>query len=89
MKVKGWVEFSEEVEVEISRADVIAAFSERPEDSWLMVLNRVAFALNALPDTTIATLTAAQRQATHRFLARHAARFADTALPPAHGEVSP
>jgi hypothetical protein len=92
MKVATWVEWSDVVEVEITREDLLAVFSECPaetQESWLTVLHRFALALEALPDTMLATFPAIQRQAMHRFLTRHAARFADTALLPTHGEISP
>jgi hypothetical protein len=77
MKVPVWVEFGQEVEVEIGREEIVAVFSHCPEpgETWLPVLNRFALCLNALPDATIAAWTPAQRKTVGDFLAKHVLRF--------------
>lgn len=77
MKVQQWVEFSQEVTLDIGRDEVLAALSETPDpgETWFPVLNRFFLCLNALPDATIATWTPAQRHGIGDFLAKHAARF--------------
>lgn len=77
MKVRQWVELSQEVEIDIGRDEILAAFSESPDpgETWFPILNRYALCLNALPDATIATWSLSQRQAIRDFLMKHAARF--------------
>ena len=80
MKVPVWVEFSQEVEVEIGREEIVSAFSESPDhgETWFPVLNRFALCLNALSDDIIATWTSSQRRTIGDFLAKHALRFQET-----------
>jgi hypothetical protein len=87
MKVPVWVEFAQEVEVEIGREEIVSAFSECPEpgETWFPVLNRFALCLNALPDDTIASWTVAQRKGVGDFLAKHALRFQEK--PPKEGDA--
>jgi hypothetical protein len=82
MKVTTWVEFSQEVDIDIGHEAIVAAFSACPDpgETWFPVLNRFAFALKALPDATIATWTAGQRKTIGDFLATQATRFSE--LPP-------
>jgi hypothetical protein len=85
MLVRQWVEFSQEVDIQIGREEVLAALTESPDagETWFPVLNRFALCLNALPDATIATWTQTQRKGIADFLAKHAARFHDHEAP--HG----
>lgn len=79
MKVKVWLEVAQEVEAEVDKDDLLAVFGTAPEDgeTWMVVLNRFAIALHALPDTMIAAWKPGQRMTVHHFLAQQMARFAD------------
>ena len=81
MKVKTFIEYSDEVEVDIDREDLVAAFRESPDpgETWLTVLNRFGFALRAIPDATIAALTEGQRRTIATFLTEQAHRFEEPA----------
>jgi hypothetical protein len=80
--IRTWVECSHEVDVALDRDVILEAFTEAPDanESWLTLLNRFAFALNALPDEHIAQFTAAQRATIRSFLLRHAKRFEEPSL---------
>lgn len=77
MKVKTWVEFSEEVEVEVSVEDMVAAFSDFPEpnETWLRIINRLASLLNRLPDDEIAKWKLTHQELIADFLMKQATRF--------------
>lgn len=77
MKIRQWVEFADEIDVEIDQETLIQAFRTFPEpgQTWLQLLNTFALALNALPDETIATFTPKQRKSIGDFLSKHASRF--------------
>ena len=76
MRVKMSVECQHEIEVDVGRDDIRDAFEgSPPEETWFVVLNRFALALNALPDTEIATWTTVQRSVIRAFLVKHAARL--------------
>lgn len=80
MKVKTWVECSQEVEVDVSREDIIAAFVDGLEaaprgDDWLRLINRFAMILKTLPDTQIAQWTPEARTTIAQFLRDQLPRF--------------
>jgi hypothetical protein len=77
MKVKTWVEFANEVEVEIDADDILTCFGETPDpgESWLQVLNRFAMCLNAMPDAVIAGLSPKQQELIGAFLLQQSQRF--------------
>lgn len=91
MKVSKWVDFGQEVEVELSMEDVRAALSEAfhevtREDRLgepgptngevMMAFNNLAGFLRAFTDEQIAQMKPAQREVIGKFLAEQAARYA-------------
>jgi len=91
MKVSKWVDFGQEVEVEIGVDDVRAALAEgfhlATEDRLgepgplpmevIRAFNDMAIFLRALSDSQIALLTPAQRAVIHAFLSEQSQRFAE------------
>jgi len=80
MKVKTWVEFEQEVDVEVSIADVMSAISELAEsDQAPMIrdcISSVHRTLNRVPDERIAEMTTQQREIIFKALREQAYRFA-------------
>jgi mitochondrial fission protein ELM1 len=94
MKVTKWVEFSQEVEIDISADDVRCALSEafarvnvRNVDDTpnrfdvSRALNSIGTFLNALTDEHISLLSPKGRQTVAAFLGKHAERFSATSEP--------
>lgn len=79
MIVKTWVEFSQEVDVQVSIAEVIGAIGELADgDQAPMILdciNSVHGFLRRIPDERIAALNEKQRQVIGAALHAQAARF--------------
>lgn len=89
MKVSKWVDFGQDVEVDISADDIRAALAEAfnvvTEDRLgeggpnrndvLLAFNSMAAFLNALSDQQIGLLTSAQRLHVEKFLRKAAGRF--------------
>lgn len=89
MKVGKWVDFGQEVEVEISSEDVRTALAEafartQPEPlddeqpdirHVKILLNDIAKVLNALTDEQVQALEMPTREMCARFLRKQAARF--------------
>lgn len=88
MKVTKWVEFSQEVEIEIGADDIRCAVSEAfgrvnardIDDSpnrydVSQALNSIGTFLNGLTDEHISLLSPAARQTVAAFLGKHAERF--------------
>lgn len=89
MKVSKWVDFGQEVEIDIDLTDVRCAieeacarvtnpqFEEEPtRNDVVMALSQVGLFLKALTDEQIALLNESQRSIVSGFLADHAKRFA-------------
>lgn len=79
MKVRTSVEFSEEVEVDISFEDVFAALASLPEDEsmglTLSAINSAYAALRRVPDSVIARMTPAQLRSVSNALKTQADRY--------------
>lgn len=90
MRVSKWVDFGQEVDIEIDFRDVQSAMGEafeRATEDRLgeepsradisRAINMVGTFLKALPDAHIAVLGSEGRKIVHDFLLEHAARFTE------------
>jgi predicted ATPase len=79
MRVKTWVETSQEVEVEVSIAEVMSSISALAEDDQphmlLDCISAVWRVLQGVPDARIAAMTDRQREIIGNALRTEAARF--------------
>ena len=79
MRVKTWVETSQEVEVEVSIADVMSSIRELAEDDQpsmlLDCISSVWRVLKEIPDARIAAMTDKQREIIGNALRVEAARY--------------
>jgi hypothetical protein len=77
MRVRTWIEVEQEVEVNVSAADVTQMLSEEPDGdrAAMMGLNNCAFFMRAIPDTIIAEMSEEKRAIIRGFLEEQAARY--------------
>ncbi len=89
MKITKWVDFGQEIEINVDSKDISAALAEAfavvtkdrlgeegpNRNDILIALNAIAAFLNALTDQQISLMTLGQRITVSGFLAKHAARF--------------
>lgn len=81
MKVKTWVEFDQEVTVEVSIAEMMSAITELSEDDQagmvLDCINRVWRCLSGISPERIAAMNDKQRATIGNALAEQAARYVE------------
>ena len=81
MKLTKWIDFSKEVEVDISAEDCAAALSEslpeeREGENWcIRGISTAHLFLRSIPDARIAALTETQREAIQKALTVQANRY--------------
>jgi hypothetical protein len=88
MKIRKWIDASQEIEVDIGADDIRAALAEacgvvnrtRPGDGpsrqdILIALNNIGAFLRAITDNQISMLTFGQRSTVWKFLREHSERF--------------
>ena len=79
MKIKTFVKFEDEIEVDVSPDDIMAMFIMNEEfnsDTFMRVINSVASFLNGVPKNYITeNLTASQRETIRHYLRDQSARF--------------
>lgn len=78
MKIKKWVSVEAEVEVDVTMDDIraeLCADGNENETECLRILNRCGSAMKAIPDATIAKMTAAQRNVVASFFKEQSERY--------------
>jgi hypothetical protein len=77
MKIKTWIEFADEVEVDIGAKDISVIFSDNPDDvkEWVYQVNSIATFMIGTPTKTLEKLTKKQVEVIGRFFREQGERI--------------
>lgn len=83
MRIKKWVKFEDEIDIELSADEIhmLLCESDEPINVILGQMNNIAKFLKGIPEKTIIELTDAQREVIGNFWAEQSLRFKNAASP--------